>query len=241
MPHAGRAPTGPQLWTYFGSYFPVRLVKETELDPTGCYLFGFHPHGANLAVKRGAGAEAVGRGAHRPGSTGSRPRFSTRRSASAGVIGIGAWANFGTECNHVSALFPGIDFRVGTLAANFKIPLFRDYIMSLGFIRCALECALECPSGRNALPVLRSPRPAARLTLRTRASGRADRHAGVCGARGRPSVAKQSVKHVVQSGPGKAVVIVVGGAAEALDARPGTYDLTLRDRKGFVKIALSTG
>ena len=55
------------------------------------------------------------------------------------------------------------------------------------------------------------------------------------------SVSKGSVKNHLLAGPGRAAVIVVGGAAEALDARPGTYDLTLKERKGFVKIALTTG
>ena len=32
-----------------------------------------------------------------------------------------------------------------------------------------------------------------------------------------------------------------GGAAEALDAHPGKLELTLRKRKGFVRIALQTG
>jgi len=36
-------------------------------------------------------------------------------------------------------------------------------------------------------------------------------------------------------------MIVVGGAAEALDARPKYHDLTLSNRKGFVKIALQNG
>uniref|UniRef100_A0A0N5AI68 Acyltransferase n=1 Tax=Syphacia muris TaxID=451379 RepID=A0A0N5AI68_9BILA len=38
-----------------------------------------------------------------------------------------------------------------------------------------------------------------------------------------------------------AVVLVVGGAAEALDSHPGSHVLTLKERKGFVKIALETG
>lgn len=40
---------------------------------------------------------------------------------------------------------------------------------------------------------------------------------------------------------GNAVIIVVGGAAESLDAHPGSTTLTLKDRKGFVKMALKTG
>lgn len=37
------------------------------------------------------------------------------------------------------------------------------------------------------------------------------------------------------------VVIMVGGAQEALNARPGIYKLVLKNRKGFVKIAIQTG
>ena len=40
---------------------------------------------------------------------------------------------------------------------------------------------------------------------------------------------------------GNGVVIVVGGANEALDARPGHAVLTLAKRKGFVRLALKTG
>ena len=40
---------------------------------------------------------------------------------------------------------------------------------------------------------------------------------------------------------GNAVVIVVGGANEAMDAHPGTAILTLAKRKGFVRLALKTG
>ncbi|EDW08473.1 2-acylglycerol O-acyltransferase 2 isoform X1 [Drosophila mojavensis] len=38
-----------------------------------------------------------------------------------------------------------------------------------------------------------------------------------------------------------AVAILVGGAQEALDSNPGEYILTLRKRKGFVKMAVRTG
>eukprot|EP00004_Rigifila_ramosa_P027613 TRINITY_DN9059_c0_g1_i1.p1 TRINITY_DN9059_c0_g1~~TRINITY_DN9059_c0_g1_i1.p1 ORF type:complete len:333 (+),score=39.54 TRINITY_DN9059_c0_g1_i1:2-1000(+) len=40
---------------------------------------------------------------------------------------------------------------------------------------------------------------------------------------------------------GNAVVLVVGGAAEALYARPGCIDLVLKKRRGFVRLALETG
>ena len=41
--------------------------------------------------------------------------------------------------------------------------------------------------------------------------------------------------------PSTALVLAVGGGAEALRARPGTMDLVLRRRKGFVRQALQAG
>ncbi|KAH8316515.1 hypothetical protein KR067_009345 [Drosophila pandora] len=38
-----------------------------------------------------------------------------------------------------------------------------------------------------------------------------------------------------------AVAILVGGAQEAMDSHPGQYILTLKNRKGFVKMAIRTG
>jgi hypothetical protein len=58
---------------------------------------------------------------------------------------------------------------------------------------------------------------------------------GIC------SVSKRSCSNILQSGPGSAITIVVGGAAESLSARPGTADLTLRKRLGFIKIAIQNG
>jgi len=33
------------IWRHYCAYFPIRLVKTVELDPTQNYLFGSHPHG----------------------------------------------------------------------------------------------------------------------------------------------------------------------------------------------------
>lgn len=42
-------------------------------------------------------------------------------------------------------------------------------------------------------------------------------------------------------GEGNCLVIVVGGAAESLSAHPGTADLTLKRRLGFIKLAIREG
>jgi len=58
---------------------------------------------------------------------------------------------------------------------------------------------------------------------------------GIC------SVSKKSCSNILKAGPGYAITIVVGGAAESLSARPGTADLTLRRRLGFIKVAIQHG
>ena len=61
-------------------------------------------------------------------------------------------------------------------------------------------------------------------------------------AGGMCDVSQESIEHITRKqGKGNAAIIVVGGAAESLDARPGQYTLTLRRRMGFVKMALKTG
>jgi len=138
------------FWNTLADYFPVRLHKTTDLDPSGNYLFGYHPHG---------------------------------------IVGVGALITFATSATGFDQAFPGLDLRLLTLAINFYFPFTREVLMALGI----------------------------------------------------NSVTKESVVTNLTRAPGASVAIVVGGAAEALDARPGWATLTLARRKGFVKMALKTG
>ncbi|KAF3062015.1 Diacylglycerol O-acyltransferase 2A [Daldinia childiae] len=112
-----------------------------------------------------------------------------------GIISHGAMAAFGTEALGFSKKFPGITNSVLTLDSNFRIPLYREYILALG--------------------------------LR--------------------SVSKESIVNILtKGGPngegmGRAVTIVIGGARESLEAQPGQMRLILKERKGFVRIAVRTG
>ncbi|XP_049644126.1 2-acylglycerol O-acyltransferase 3-like [Suncus etruscus] len=55
-------------------------------------------------------------------------------------------------------------------------------------------------------------------------------------------VSRQSLDFLLSSRPsGQAVIILIGGAHESLDAIPGVHRLTLRNRKGFVRLALRHG
>jgi len=58
---------------------------------------------------------------------------------------------------------------------------------------------------------------------------------GVCDA------SAESCGSILTKGPGHSLMLVLGGAKESLDAHPGMYKLTLKDRKGFVKIGLQYG
>nr|XP_023394806.1 2-acylglycerol O-acyltransferase 2 [Loxodonta africana] len=63
-------------------------------------------------------------------------------------------------------------------------------------------------------------------------------------ARGEGLVAsdKESVDHLLsRKEGGNLLAIIVGGSKESLDARPGAYRLLLRNRKGFIKLALMHG
>ncbi|KAA8576704.1 hypothetical protein EYC84_006779 [Monilinia fructicola] len=66
-------------------------------------------------------------------------------------------------------------------------------------------------------------------------------------AMGLASVSKESCENLLskggpnKEGMGRAITIVVGGAAESLDAQPYSLRLVLRRRKGFVKMAIRTG
>ncbi|XP_060137967.1 2-acylglycerol O-acyltransferase 3 [Zootoca vivipara] len=54
-------------------------------------------------------------------------------------------------------------------------------------------------------------------------------------------VNKRSLDFLLSGGPGHAVVIVVGGAAESLDCAPGEQRVRLHGRRGFVRLALQHG
>ncbi|XP_015683124.1 2-acylglycerol O-acyltransferase 2-A-like [Protobothrops mucrosquamatus] len=106
-----------------------------------------------------------------------------------GIIVAGG-IHFCTEATGFSKHFPGLKPHPMMLNMCFRVPFFRDYLMSLGFI----------PSD------------------------------------------KESVSYVLRKKEGgNIVVIVVGGAKEALDAHPGAYTLVLENRKGFVRLAIENG
>lgn len=112
-----------------------------------------------------------------------------------GIICHGAFIAFATEALGFYRLFPGITNTLLTLDSNFRIPLYREHILSLGL------GGVSRTSCRKLLS-----------------------QGGLDG-----------------KGMGRAITIAVGGAREALLATPGTMRLIIRDRKGFVRLAIEQG
>lgn len=55
-------------------------------------------------------------------------------------------------------------------------------------------------------------------------------------------VSKPSLSHLLSKrGKGNAVVIVIGGAAESLASSPGVNTVVMKQRKGFIRVALEYG
>ncbi|GAW12033.1 hypothetical protein ANO14919_013880 [Xylariales sp. No.14919] len=112
-----------------------------------------------------------------------------------GIISHGAWAAFATDALGFSEKFPNITNSLLTLDSNFRIPFYREYILSMG-VR---------------------------------------------------SVSKESIVNILNKGGpngegmGRGVTVVVGGARESLEAQPGVMRLVLRERKGFIKLAVRCG
>lgn len=87
-----------KLWKYFRAYFPIELVKTSDLDPNENYIMALSPHG---------------------------------------VMCFGAMANFGTEANEFSKMFPGLTSHLITLNGQFYSPLMREFFMMCGSCACS--------------------------------------------------------------------------------------------------------
>ncbi|OQV14227.1 putative 2-acylglycerol O-acyltransferase 1 [Hypsibius exemplaris] len=59
-------------------------------------------------------------------------------------------------------------------------------------------------------------------------------------AMGASNASKENIRHITLT-KNNAIVVVVGGAMESMDAHPGSTTHVLKHRKGFVRMALKTG
>ncbi len=143
----------------------------------------------------------------------------------------GAWGNFASDATGFSKLFPGIDLRVLTLEMNFLVPFWRDWLMAMGF------CGV---SNRSCTSILKQERKLGTIGSKCNECHRVIRYIGHVETRPRTRKHVQEVTDCTCHSP-YSIMIVVGGASEALDSHPGTFDLVLRRLKGIFRLAYQHG
>jgi len=138
-------------WKWLADYFPVKLIKTAEMDPSKNYIFGYHPHG---------------------------------------MFATGAFTNFASDMTGFRTIFPGLTATLLVLAGQFQFPFFREYFMTSG----------ACSVSRDSIEWL-----------------------------------------LTREGVGNVLVLIVGGAEEVLECRPGSYRVVASTRRGFIRLALKHG
>lgn len=122
------------LWKYYSNYFPIKLYKMIDLEPTFTAVednnedgysgnsFRLWPFGyvIRFRLKRLKKKTVV---------TGPRYIFGYHPH---GIAALGVFGAIATEGCGWSDLFPGIPVCVCTLTSQFQIPLYRDYLLSFG-------------------------------------------------------------------------------------------------------------
>eukprot|EP00037_Helgoeca_nana_P012805 m.116928 g.116928 ORF g.116928 m.116928 type:complete len:443 (+) comp21662_c1_seq2:15-1343(+) len=162
-------------WNHLCDYFPITLVKTTELSPDRSYIFGYHPHGI---ISHGAFGAFATEGA-------AVVDLTDPTTPDAPV----AETDGGVQRRGFSSLFPGVDVRLLTLPINFYVPVCRELLLWLGI------CSAE----------------------------------------------RETFQKILCDRQPRSIALVVGGADEAVLAAPGTMQLYLERRKGFIREAVAAG
>ena len=128
-----------------------------------------------------------------------------------GLFGFGVWGAFVAHLKSGGHKFfhdhvfskRTFNLRVHTMTVNFRIPVWRDWLLAIGF------CDVDRKTLINAMSASKKQQQ------------------------------QQKKKHNEEDSQGSISCLVPGGAAESVDCDSPT--LTLKNRKGFVRIALETG
>jgi len=158
-------------FSFFRKYFPIKLIKTTEISPEKNYIFACHPHG---------------------------------------IMCLAAFGCLTNESCGFSRKFPGLNLHFVTLRFQFCMPFRREILMWLGIY---LFRDFDLVELFNQM------------------------------FQGGIDHTKTSVCHYLdaEKNRGEVAVIEVGGAREAFYCDHKNYKIAIKDRKGFVKIALRTG
>ncbi len=84
-----------------------------------------------------------------------------------GFVSLGAFGNFGTEGTGFETKFPGITNSLLTLNANFRVPLYKEYLQALGLAsvsRRSCEALLYTLPWQSKL-IIRKNGPGSAITI----------------------------------------------------------------------------
>mmetsp|Transcript_9856 Transcript_9856/g.17996 ORF Transcript_9856/g.17996 Transcript_9856/m.17996 type:complete len:209 (+) Transcript_9856:143-769(+) len=105
-----------KIWEYACDYFPLLIVKTSELKPDGRYVLGYHPHGIISCGAMGAFA-----------TNGARTLDLSKGDSSHTASSSLTTEDYGDSPRGFSSLFPGIDQRLVTLPINFSTPFLHIF------------------------------------------------------------------------------------------------------------------
>lgn len=128
-----------KIWSYYCDYFPIKLHKTVDLEPTFINTTNKHNLQQNDRKKTKKFVFLI-RGVMEKNPIGPRYIFGYHPH---GIAALGAFGAFGTEGCKWSELFPGIPVCLMTLVNQFQIPFYRDYLLSLGVTSVAKKNALK--------------------------------------------------------------------------------------------------
>lgn len=172
----------------FARYFPAKLyfndcpddseASSKLFDASKRYMFAVHPHGFMYVLLSFFFLS----------SCLSNSYLQLFRLSFSFHSGTSAWAGILAEGLNITRRLGGLNFRAVTLASNFILPFWRDFLLLQGLCDCS----------------------------------------------------EKSIRSIFDHA--RSVVIVPGGARESLYARPtDRIQLVLKTRKGFVRIAITSG
>jgi lipopolysaccharide export LptBFGC system permease protein LptF len=244
-------------WNYACDYLPVVLVKTADLPPTQTirignnvyttpmkYVMAYHPHGIiavgafcsfatdsvrtlDLSISK---EETDATTSTATTAKKQQQQRRTLRPSALSLLELEEKENKQQNQNQnqnksssnqnqyqrgFSSLYPNLDRRLVTLPVNFTIPFIRDYFLGLGAIDSKKE------TFRNYL----------NLDLSIGSTTTKSTYNGSN---------KKSTKAVKTTNPneGRAMIVVVGGAAESMIAHSNRIELILQKRRGFVREAI---
>lgn len=71
-----------------------------------------------------------------------------------GIVGLGVWANVAALENEADRKLGGVDYRICTVWHNFMVPLWRDFLMAMGFVDAGRDTFDAILGGNGAVCIV---------------------------------------------------------------------------------------